>query len=437
MPNKTPIISLATQRFKSAQAIKTTDLPPHSLLWGEVAKMHHDFILSCETEEQAITFAQKSNYYDHRIKKHRPSFIYQYFENVIYNMHPSKRDELPAYAETPVSSLGSVKLHNPMYKNTRLVSTSLYIHTSFILSCLEYKKNITRVCELGGGYGDIARLWMTTPSTPANFHMIVDLPESLFFAEVFLQIVLPKVKLFYLTSEKDADAAAAEKGPVIVLCPVQLRHLSKRFEIDIVINTLSLGEMTQEWVNFWSVWLNEQKADTFYSSNAFGMELDRMFECESWLSPTVTDNWIMTKYSLDHPYQVFWAEYTRRYAEIFFERTKDGKARTQTLKTFSDMRENTKFTINDILYCVYNLGNTVDVALEVKLVNKFLSDMTYIPKELYFWSKRILDSAEFKKTSPEIQKSMNAAFAKQDKLFKDQEPNVLFSNEKTISENLN
>ncbi len=78
VPNKTPIVSSATQRFNAAEAIKTTDLPLHSLLWGEVAKMHHDFILSCETEEQGITFAQKSNYYGHRIKELRPSFIYQY-----------------------------------------------------------------------------------------------------------------------------------------------------------------------------------------------------------------------------------------------------------------------------------------------------------------------------------------------------------------------
>jgi len=61
----------------------------------------------------------------------------------------------------------------------------LYWHAFHILSSLRFKGDIDSVCEVGGGYGNPALQWLTNPVKPVGRICIVDMPEVLFFAEVF------------------------------------------------------------------------------------------------------------------------------------------------------------------------------------------------------------------------------------------------------------
>ena len=108
--------------------------------------------------------------------------------------------------------------------------------------------------------------------------MIVDAPESLFFAETFLRTVLPDTKLIPDGRKRCAGCAEYPGEPLIVLRPLHLREVTKKFNFDIVINTLSLGRNDPGMGGSLSQWLAEQPARIFYSSNTFGAELDRMFE---------------------------------------------------------------------------------------------------------------------------------------------------------------
>ena len=219
--------------------------------------------------------------------------------------------------------------------------------------------------------------------------MIVDAPESLFFAETFLRTVLPDTKLIPDGRKRCAGCAEYPGEPLIVLRPLHLREVTKKFNFDIVINTLSLGRNDPGMGGSLSQWLAEQPARIFYSSNTFGAELDRMFESWCLLSPVVPQNWVMTKYSLDHPYQAFWAEYTRRFAEIWFEKAKPGARQRVSLASALALREGSKFTVGDLIYFIYNLDAEVDAALESRIIKKFLADVPYVPKELFFWVQRV------------------------------------------------
>lgn len=351
MSSNSSIINEARQHYDIINRLRTDYLPLNSVCWEPKIKEHADFINShIDSEEQVIAFAQKSNYFDYRIIKHRPTnFIYQYFENILYSIHPIVRDEIQNFIETP-HSYDTVMLNNPLCNSTRLVSTTLYVHASFILSCLEYDKSLTKVCEIGGGYGNIARMWLTNPIKPAKFYMIVDLPESLFFAEVFLKTCLPGIKLIYLTNEEDAQIGVEyTETPLIILCPVQHYNLTKTFDFELVINTLSLGEMTQEWVEFWANWLKEQSASHFFSSNSFASELDQMFESGCLLAPVVPSDWVMTKYLLNNAYSSFFNEYTRRYADIWFEKIQINQSRTDIVRIAFEHRKHTKFSVNELM----------------------------------------------------------------------------------------
>ena len=132
---RSSVIHTAREHYVAASRLESSHMPPHSKQWGPILRENGEFIRECDAVEQAISFAQKANYYDHRRIKHRPAgFIYQYFENILYNIHPSYREQLPFFSETPVSH-DTVTLNNPIYGCDRLVSTAMYIHTSFILSC--------------------------------------------------------------------------------------------------------------------------------------------------------------------------------------------------------------------------------------------------------------------------------------------------------------
>jgi hypothetical protein len=71
--------------------------------------------------------------------------------------------------------------------NGRTVSRVLYYHARNVLAGITYANEPRRVLEIVGGYGEIARLWVTNAIAPAKSYVIVDIPECLFFAEVALR----------------------------------------------------------------------------------------------------------------------------------------------------------------------------------------------------------------------------------------------------------
>ena len=75
----------AKHHYNSVAGLDVGSLPPHSQ-WAPILQAHAKFIQSCRSERQAMDFVLQTNNYDHRNKKHRPDFIFQYFENILYNL---------------------------------------------------------------------------------------------------------------------------------------------------------------------------------------------------------------------------------------------------------------------------------------------------------------------------------------------------------------
>jgi hypothetical protein len=90
-----------------------------------------------------------------------------------------------------------------------------------------------RICEIGGGYGALCR-WFKQ-AYPAASYTIVDLPESLLFARLYLSLTRPD-----LTTT--AGLANAKHG-VRFVPNYMAEQLTEPF--DLVINTLSMSEMSE------------------------------------------------------------------------------------------------------------------------------------------------------------------------------------------------
>jgi O-methyltransferase len=90
-----------------------------------------------------------------------------------------------------------------------------------------------RICEIGGGYGALCH-WFKQ-AYPAASYTIVDLPESLLFARLYLSLTRPDLAT-------SAGLAAAKHGVRFVP-----NYLAERLAepFDLVINTLSMSEMSE------------------------------------------------------------------------------------------------------------------------------------------------------------------------------------------------
>jgi len=124
------------------------------------------------------------------------------------------------------------------------------------------------ILEIGGGYGSLARTIMGL-NHKARYVMI-DLPETLFFAEVFLRHSFPDKPFAY------ADESGWPDTAEIVLVPTQLRRLLTGQQFDLAINTNSLGEMPRDEAKGWLDWLaSDIRPAKLFSLNRFLNRVDQ------------------------------------------------------------------------------------------------------------------------------------------------------------------
>ncbi len=164
-----------------------------------------------------------------------------------------------------------------------IVFNNMYFwHLRSLFACLTHVPNIDTVLEIGGGYGSLARLWLLNIIRPAQRYVIVDLPWSLFFADVML------------SDEFGADAVGYVRDTVpdtrVVLCPVANLHKLQGHH-DIIVNIGSFQEMSDPWVDFYMAWLDGCDSNWLYSLNYCGQPLKDMGESRTFWSPRPSREW--------------------------------------------------------------------------------------------------------------------------------------------------
>ena len=71
-------------------------------------------------------------------------------------------------------------------------------------TCATRIAKLDQICEIGGGFGAPARLFLTNGYRRPRSYVIADLPESLFFAECFLRATLGNDRVRYVGAAMDA-----------------------------------------------------------------------------------------------------------------------------------------------------------------------------------------------------------------------------------------
>jgi putative sugar O-methyltransferase len=261
-------------------------LPPHGMRWQAYAERTRMAIEKLITPSEVLHFSQTKINFEHRGNIHHEGKFTEKYERELTISFPQFAEYLEGFADIKDSAPDTTYEHKG-----RLVSNILFYLTRIILSCLSQLPEAPQIIlEIGGGYGGPARLWMKNPISQPQCYLILDMSESLFFADVFLRKEFGDSAVYYVTSNESISIEILKKHSFI-LCPLFFFTSLQDLPIDLVINTGSLQEMSEDWVDFYKNFLQRQQCRWFYSLNYFAQPIDALWESGNLLSPRLCSAW--------------------------------------------------------------------------------------------------------------------------------------------------
>jgi hypothetical protein len=356
-----PIVFDARRHLANVSA-RVTDLPDYGTRWRpQVEAMRRDIPVLTETTA-CLHYAQYNITFDGR-PPYPGELAIQFREWAVGNEFPHLTQVLQSMSENQNSGPGSLgQFHG------RTVSSVMYCHARNVLAGITYANKPRRIVEIGGGYGEIARLWVTNTVAPAERYIIADIPESLFFAEVALRSEFGDIVGYF---------DGHDPGTRILLVPLPyLDKLDK--SVDLVINTGSMQEMTDEWIDFYIDWLSRFDTRYFYSLNYVAQPLSIMGESRNLWTQRLGPNWATRHLRLNIPLLDLEGP-SRDFVEVLFEKT----PATQRLKDWSVYRGRLLSKVTyveglDLLRQDFTVENAK------AFLGIVLRDMPYHPKETLY-----------------------------------------------------
>lgn len=179
-------------------------MPPNKKWTEALARMSKD-ISTLVTTRDVIFYAQSRIGFDHRAPAVDLLPLFNSYQATLKSEFPHFSSEIDEMSDSAYSHLETLLVYGG-----RLVSNVFFFHLRYILQCLTHIKEPSIVCEIGGGYGGPARLWLTNPIHCPIVYIIIDFPEPLFFAEVFLRTNFDELQPLYVT-----DAAPLDPNEVL------------------------------------------------------------------------------------------------------------------------------------------------------------------------------------------------------------------------------
>lgn len=161
-------------------------------------------------------------------------------------------DYLPRYMNKTIDSLDIYETdlwsdEKTINYNGKKYSADLFRHTCYLT---EIRKHCNlpqnpKVLELGAGCGAVARIFKHY--FPKCKYVFVDIPESLFFSYIFINLAFPDASIKIIT-ESDQNV---NEDVDFLFVPTVAHDLLYGKNFDLFINTCSLGEMRNDIISLW------------------------------------------------------------------------------------------------------------------------------------------------------------------------------------------
>jgi hypothetical protein len=278
-----PILRMAKAHLGSSTI--SADLPSLGHRWGAYALELRSRIGRLSTAEDLIHLGQSP---EAGIETHFPP------HELIGHCHCCDLDllgDLPSDLYAAFSSFRSPRIIRPdfvvEYRGRAIDFTTLLAARTVLTLLKLLRGNWPRtICDIGGGTGSIARCWLTNSAHRPDLVVIIDIPESLVYSEALLRSELGESQVQYLS-----DPACTPKRSGVVLCPISNIRKLESISFDLVTNTTSMQEMTDEWIDWYMAWLDRQQCRFFWSANHFANSVSNMREGHNSWSPRPSPRW--------------------------------------------------------------------------------------------------------------------------------------------------
>jgi putative sugar O-methyltransferase len=371
-------LSIARENFTSALADSAEDLPDAGSRWGTIAAYCRITIPTFETAADVVHHAQSPighGGFEVRLvgQELRDAFARQ--ERILTEDIPISADHLSSFREPEISHPTTI-----IQYNGRPVSSALSAHTIFYFNVVTRVPTIEAICEIGGGYGAAARLWMINGYKRPRLYAIMDLPESLFFAEVYLRTTYDFNLVRYVRPGDQIEPRSLPAG-TILLCPITRREALNSITFNVVVNTLSMQEMTDSYVAFYRDWLTEQPSEYFYSFNYFLQATDRRDESPNLFAPRFSRDWEI-QWSLAGDRQ------SKGFANVLARRLPPETVTPRNTAIFEqDFRR--PLTPDSTFPMMHAADTSADSRFAYRLMMAMSEDFKHRPKEIAFLAYRI------------------------------------------------
>ena len=278
-----PILRMAGAHLGSSTM--SADLPSLGNRWGAYASELRSRIQRLSSLEELIHLGQSP---EAGVETHFPP------QELIGHCHSCDLEllaDLPSDLYAAFSSFRSPRIIRPdfvvEYRGRTIdFITLLAARTVLTLLRLLQDNRPRTICDIGGGTGSTARCWLTNSAHRPDLVVIVDIPETLVYSEALLRSELGESQVQYL-----ASPTCTLKRSGVILCPINNIRRLENISFDLVTNTTSMQEMTDEWVDWYMDWIDRQPCCFFWSANHFANGISNMREGHNSWSPRPSPRW--------------------------------------------------------------------------------------------------------------------------------------------------
>jgi len=278
-------------RAKYSGTPTATPVSP-SQLWHDIhIDMHQKAIAGIDDERELAAFVTENNAFTFPRLVSDPEcapIAERFLEHLSRQGYPI--DSLPPEYQESALAGGKVVFE----RNGRRLSTMFLLQLCKAMRIRRHSVGVKTVVEIGAGYGGLARTMKL--AFPISTYCIVDLLDSLYFSYVFLSANFPEAKTLLVT---DRSQLGDISGYDFVFVPAEFVEGLYGRDVDLVVNTCSLGEMTQAAVDQYMELIHRGlRTRYFYSMNRYGFR-DPHFPADLCSSPVVLDRtWTVKAWDL-------------------------------------------------------------------------------------------------------------------------------------------
>ena len=219
------IVNEARAHLEAVAKLSDVEVIPTSRRWTFYINNIRKALTRLETYEEFIRFSQQETGFDNRGSAAWYQEHFPLYASMLKNEFPQFSHLVDEACDSPLSTKESL-----MEFEGRVVSNILFYHLRYMLKCLSCipKDELRVICDIGGGYGGPARLWLQNSYHQPDCYILVDFPECLIFAEIFLRANFDDMSFKYVISPDQLDSEVISNHSVI-FCPIQcLSALAQR-----------------------------------------------------------------------------------------------------------------------------------------------------------------------------------------------------------------